>query len=127
MYHIVTSQKSFEQAASDLEAIVPEHNFGVLHIHDIGQTLRDKGMDYDGSCKVFEVCNPKQAMKVLAVDMKLNMALPCRISVYIEGGETKIGLIKPAAMLAGLSDNPELIAVAHEVEEQMIAMIEDAK
>jgi len=81
MYHIVTTEKSFEQAATDLEACVPEYKFGILHIHDIGEILRSKGMDFAGSCKVFEVCNPEQAMKVLAVDMRLNMALPCRISV----------------------------------------------
>ena len=43
--------------------------------------------------------------KVLATDMRLNMALPCRISVYTENAETKIGLIKPEQMLAALSDN----------------------
>ena len=52
---------------------------------------------------MFEVCNPGQAAKVLATDMRLNMALPCRISVYTEQGKTKIGLIKPVQMLAGLS------------------------
>ncbi len=127
MYYVVKTEKSFEQASADLESEVKNLGFGVLHIHDLGQTLRSKGVDFGENCKVFEVCNPKQAAKVLSVDMRLNMALPCRISVFTEKGSTKIGLIKPAQMLAGLSDDPMLAEVANEVEEKTIQMINNAK
>ena len=81
MYYITETKKSFEQASMDLESAVKRHNFGVLHVHDLGTTLRSKGIVFDEQCKVFEVCNPAQAAKVLSADMRLNMALPCRISV----------------------------------------------
>jgi uncharacterized protein (DUF302 family) len=55
------------------------------------------------------------------------MALPCRISVFTDKGKTKIGLIRPAQMLSGLSDNPELSQVAKEVEEKTIEMVDQAK
>jgi uncharacterized protein (DUF302 family) len=80
-------------------------------------------MDFEENYKVFEVCNPVQAAKVLSMDMRLNMALPCRISVFTEGGSTKIGLIKPAQMLAALSEDPALLEVANEVEEKIIQMV----
>ncbi|MGZ8160752.1 MAG: hypothetical protein ACXWT4_18380 [Methylobacter sp.] len=35
----------------------------------------------------------------MSIDMNLNMALPCRISVFTEKGNTQIGLIKPLQML----------------------------
>jgi len=127
MYYITDTDKSFEQASTDLEASVNNLGFGVLHIHNLGDTLRSKGVDFKENCKVFEVCNPKEAAKVLAVDMKLNMALPCRISVYTEKGVTKIGLIKPAKMLAYLSDDGELLEIADGVESKTIQMIDDAK
>ena len=127
MYYIVETTKSFEQAATDLEAAVKRHGFGVLHIHDLGTTLRSKGMEFNNECKVFEVCNPAQAAKVLATDMRLNMALPCRISVFTENGKTKIGLIRPAQMLSGLSQDAGLAQIAEEVEEKTIQMIDDAK
>ena len=127
MYHVVETQKSFEQAAADLAAAVTRNGFGVLHIHDLGATLRKKGIDFKEECRVFEVCNPKQAGKVLATDMRLNMALPCRISVYTEGGTTKIGMISPGKMLAGLSDDPALAEIAKEVEAKTSKMIEEAK
>lgn len=100
MYYIVDSEKSFKQASDDLDAAVKRNGFGVLHIHDLGETLRGKGVEFAEQCRVFEVCNPKQAAKVMSTDMRLNMALPCRISVFTENGVTKIGLIKPGQMLS---------------------------
>ena len=79
------------------------------------------------NCKVFEVCNPGQAGKVLSTDMRLNMALPCRISVYTEQGKTMIGMIRPVPMLAALSQDATLVKVAQEVEVKTKKMIEEAR
>jgi uncharacterized protein (DUF302 family) len=127
MYYIVETKKSFDQASKDLEAAVVSHGFGVLHVHDLGTTLRGKGIAFDEDCKIFEVCNPGQAAKVLATDMRLNMALPCRISVFTEKGATKIGLIKPGQMLATISPDAALSQIAQEVEEKTILMVDEAK
>jgi uncharacterized protein (DUF302 family) len=132
MYYIVETNKSFKQAVTDLESAVTHNGFGVLHIHDLGTTLRSKGIAFDEECKVFEVCNPAQAAKVLATDMRLNMALPCRISVFTEQGKTKIGLIKPLQMLMSLSEGTSsegssLIQVAKEVEQKTMQMVDEAK
>ena len=127
MYYIVESEKPFEQAVTDLDAAVKAHGFGVLHIHDLGNTLRNKGVDFGEECKIFEVCNPGQAAKVLATDMRLNMALPCRISVFTENNKTKIGLIKPVDMLSALSNDEILMGTASEVEEKTKQMVNEAK
>jgi uncharacterized protein (DUF302 family) len=127
MYYIVETGKSFSQASSDLEAAVLRNKFGVLHVHDLGATLRSKGIAFDQECKVFEVCNPAQAAKVLSADMRLNMALPCRISVFTEHGRTMIGLIRPVQMLAELSQDPAIVQVAAEVEASTIKMVDEAK
>jgi uncharacterized protein (DUF302 family) len=127
MYYIVETDKSFDQASTDLEAAVKRNGFGVLHVHDLGTTLRGKGIPFDEECKIFEVCNPVQAAKVLATDMRLNMALPCRISVFTDKGTTKIGLIRPVRMLSALSQEAALILVAKEVQEKIIRMVDEAK
>jgi len=127
MYYIVESNKTFDQASTDLEVAVKRNEFGVLHIHDLGNTLRGKGIAFAEQCKVFEVCNPGQASKVLSTDMSLNMALPCRISVYTEKGKTKIGMIKPVPMLAALSKDATLVKVAQEVEAKTRKMIDESR
>jgi uncharacterized protein (DUF302 family) len=127
VYYIVETAKSFDQASADLEVAVKRHGFSVLHVHDLGATLRSKGIAFDKQCKVFEVCNPVQAAKVLSTDMRLNMALPCRISVFTENGKTRIGLIKPVQMLSALSQDAALAQIARDVEEKTIRMVDEAK
>jgi|GEM_PF-1724556 len=59
--------------------------------------------------------------------MRLNMALPCRVSVYTEKGKTQIGIIQPAPMLMSLSQDQSLTEVAKEVQEKITEMIDSAK
>ena len=127
MYYIVETVKSFDQASADLESAVKRLGFEVLRVHDLGSTLRSKKIAFEEQCKVFEVCNPAQAAKVLSTDMRLNMALPCRISVFTDKGKTKIGLIKPVQMLSALSQEAALIEVSKEVEKKTIQMVDEAK
>jgi len=127
MYYIVETGKTFTQVSTDFEVAVVRNGFGVLYIHDLGTTLRNKGIAFDEECKIFEVCNPTQAAKVLSADMRLNMALPCRISIYTEKGKTKVGLIKPQQMLSALSQEATLLKVAQEVEEKIIKMVDESK
>jgi uncharacterized protein (DUF302 family) len=127
MYYTVGTSKTFDQAAADLEAAVKHNGFGVLHVHDLGNTLRSKGVAFTEQCKVFEVCNPQQAARVLSADMNLNMALPCRISVFTEKGSTKIGMIKPVSILSALSQDKSLSSVAEEVEVTTRKIIDEAR
>jgi len=124
---IVDSSKSVDEAAEALQAAVKRNGFGVLHIYDLKQTLEQKGAPIEDECRILEICNPQKARDVLTEDMTMNMALPCRVSVYSQGGGTKIGLLSPKSMLAMLSDSPHLTALADEVEKSIIKMIDEAK
>lgn len=126
MQYVKETSKSVEQAEIDLKEAVARHNFGVLHVYNLKETLKSKGFDLPAECRILEVCNPQQAIKVLSSDMSMNMALPCRISVYEEAGTTKIGMIRPSALLQMLSQAEDLKDVAEEVEGQIIKMIDEA-
>ncbi|MBU0640925.1 MAG: DUF302 domain-containing protein, partial [Planctomycetes bacterium] len=88
MKYIVETEKTVEQAVADLQEAVKRHNFGVLHIHNLQETLMKKGVDFPNECQILEICNPQKAKEVLTDDMSMNMALPCRVSVYSEEGKT---------------------------------------
>jgi len=126
MYYIVPTAKNVADAARDLEAAVQKHRFGVLHVYDLKETLTRKGHPLEPECRIFEVCNPQHASQVLKRDMRVNMALPCRISVFEDHGVTKIGTILPREMLRMLSPDPELADVAAGVESSIKAIIDDA-
>jgi uncharacterized protein (DUF302 family) len=125
MYYLASTTKSVADAARDLEANVAKHGFGVLHVYDLKDTLTRKGYPLAAECRIFEVCNPKQASLVLQRDMRLNAALPCRISVFEDGGTTKIGTIRPTAMLGMLSPDHELAAIAANVEATIQTIIDE--
>ncbi len=126
MIYVRSTDKSVEEAASAVEASVQRHGFGVLHTYDFTATLRAKGFDLPNECRVLEVCNPKQAFEILRNDMRVNMALPCRISVYEDSGQTKIGMIRPTALLGLVSQSGELGKAAEEVERTVAAIIEES-
>ena len=127
MRYVVSSDKSVEQATTDLEEAVRRNGFGVLHQYDLKKTLAGKGVELPHECRILDVCNPQQAARVLTADMGMNVALPCRVSVYEDGGQTRIGMVKPTAMLASLSDSLELQGVAEGVELAITRMIDSAK
>ncbi|MBS1135498.1 MAG: hypothetical protein H6R02_2639 [Burkholderiaceae bacterium] len=127
MRYVVSSDKSVEQATTDLEEAVRRNGFGVLHQYDLKKTLAGKGVELPHECRILDVCNPQQAARVLTADMGMNVALPCRVSVYEDGGQTRIGMVKPTAMLASLSDSLELRRVAEDVELAIARMIDSAK
>ena len=127
MLHIVETTKDVETTAQDLEEAVKRHKFGVLHVHNLKKTLKEKGVDFPNACMILEVCNPQQANRVLSQNMAVSMALPCRISVYEEGGRTKMATMLPTAMLAMFPKAETLKPVAEEVEQQILQMMDEAK
>jgi uncharacterized protein (DUF302 family) len=125
-FFIAETTKSFEQASTDLQEALVAQDFGVLAVHDLGQTLRSKGIEFTEDCRIYDICNPGQAARVLKTHMTLSMALPCRISVFTEGRQTRIGMIRPEGMLQSLSSDPDVVEVAQEVESATKAIIKAA-
>jgi uncharacterized protein (DUF302 family) len=125
MLYIVESKKSLADVARDLEQAVARHKFGVLGVHDLKAKMAEKGVPFARECRVFEVCNPHQAKKVLEANLEISTALPCRISVYQEGEVTKLATIKPTAMLE-LYATPGLQEVAKEVEATLETIMVEA-
>lgn len=125
MLHTVKSPKPLERVIKDLEAAVSRHKFGVLGTHDLRAKMAEKGVPFARDCRILEVCNPHQAKKVLEANLEISTALPCRISVYEEGGHTVLATIRPTAVLA-LYPNPELRSGAEEVEATLVQIMDEA-
>ena len=125
MLYTVESDKDLEKVCVDLQEAVARRRFGVLHVHNLKETMAKKNVEFGRECRIFEVCNPHQAKKVLEASMEISTALPCRISVYEEGGKVRLATLKPTALIevfgqAGLEE------VAVEVEQAIVAMMDEA-
>jgi len=120
------SKKALDRLAADLEAACAAHKFGVLGVHDLKAKLIEKGQEFTKECRVYEVCNPAAAKRVLDTNLEISTALPCRISIYdAGGGVTRLATIKPT-MLLELFRTPALQEVAREVEATLVAIMKDA-
>ena len=125
MLYTVESGKHLDTVCEDLQEAVTKRKFGVLTVHDLKETMAKKGVDFDHECRIYEVCNPHQAKRVLEQHMEVSTALPCRISVYEEGGKVKLSTIKPTMMLE-MFGAEELKSVAEEVEQVMVESMDEA-
>ena len=121
----IPTDKSVSDAAEALQAAVEANRFGVMYVHNLKETMAKKGVALEHECLVFEVCQPAQAKKVLDARMSVSTALPCRISVYEEGGRTILAALQPTALLA-LFEVPGLVPVAQEVEEAIVRIMQAA-
>lgn len=120
-----STTQPLETVCQRLPDIAQKHKFGVLGTHNLKEKMESKGVAFSRECRVFEVCNPQQAQKVLLKSIEISTALPCRISVYAQDGRTVLATIKPTALL-DMFKQPELHAVAREVEETMTLIMDEA-
>lgn len=117
--------KEFEQVCRDLEKAVTDNKFGVMAIHNLNETMKKKGVDFDRPCRIFEVCNPHQAKKVLERNMDLSSFLPCRISVFVEDDKVTLATLKPTGIVS-MFNLPELNQTAQEVEDTLVKIMNEA-
>ncbi|MFZ2277811.1 MAG: DUF302 domain-containing protein [Prosthecobacter sp.] len=121
----LNTDKSVKETAAALQIAVPAHKFGVMQVHDLKETMWKKGVVFDHECLIFEVCQPEQAKKVLDENLSISTALPCRISVYEEGGKTVLATLKPTTLL-GMFNTPQLNDAAQEVEDTLVKIMTEA-
>ena len=125
MLYTIESKKPLAEIERGLEEAAARHKFGILTVHDLRATMNKKGVAFDRDCRIFEVCNPVQAKKVLEANGAVSTALPCRISVYESPGGHTLATLLPTALMK-MFGTPELEPVAQEVETVIQAMMQEA-
>ncbi|WP_421385450.1 DUF302 domain-containing protein [Bacillus salacetis] len=118
--YTLSTEKSIEEAINSLENSLKEEKFGVLWTFDIKEKLQEKGLEFEKEFKVLEVCNPKEAQRVLNENIMAGYFLPCKMVVYEEGGQTKIGMPKPTSLISMLNEET-MKEFAKDIEDRLIA------
>jgi uncharacterized protein (DUF302 family) len=121
----LSTNKTVSEAVIALQAAVQANHFGVMQVHNLKETMANKNVEFDRECLIFEVCQPQQAKKVLDQNMSISTALPCRISIYEEGGKTILATLKPTALMA-MFDASQSKDVAQEVEDAIVKIMKEA-
>lgn len=121
----VTSKKNISQVCEDLQEAVTKRKFGVVGVHDMKETMAKKGVAFGPECRIYEVCHPGHAQKVLGENIEISSALPCRIAIYENEGQVVLSTLKPSMMLEMFGAN-DLASVAEEVEAVLVGSMEEA-
>ena len=126
MLMTVHSTRTLAEIEQALHESAARHKFGILATHDLRETMKKKGVEFASDVRIYEVCNPVQAKKVLEASGAVSTALPCRISVYQDpkGGYT-LATLKPTQLMQ-MFGSAELAPVAEEVEQVLSAMLTEA-
>lgn len=120
-----STAKGITDTATALRITVDANNFGVMQVHNLKESMWNKGIELGRDCLIFEICQPEQAKHVLDLDMSVSTALPCRISLYREEGKTVLAAIRPTTLLL-MFNTPQLKQVSEEVEETMVKIMNEA-
>ena len=122
--YTVSTTKSHANAVNAVIEKTGAHGFRVQFVHDVAETLAEKGFERD-PITIVEICNAKFASQVLAADPKIGLMLPCPIMVYVEDGETLISTMRPS-LIGGFFPKAGIDDVAAKVEQILIAIIDEA-
>lgn len=123
--YTVPTNKTFAEAVADVQAALTERNFRVQFVHDVQETLAERGFERE-PLTIIETCNAKHAHAVLAADPKIALMLPCPVVVYEQNGERFISTLKPS-VIGDFYPDANIGDAAAAVETVLIEVLEAAK
>jgi uncharacterized protein (DUF302 family) len=123
--HLQNTQRSFSEVCERMASACQSQGYGVLAQHNVGDTLRSKGIDYSGQCIVFEICQPAHAAAILQADASLASALPCRIAVSQQGSEpVSLSMLSPEQLLRAASSKEAIQRIGAQVQQETLRIME---
>ncbi|MFL9649188.1 DUF302 domain-containing protein [Exiguobacterium chiriqhucha] len=121
--YTVKTDQTVEAVVEKLKTTLKEEEFGVLWDFNLSETLEEKGQAIDGDYRILEVCNPKEAKKVITAHREGGYFLPCKLAVFTKDGSTYVGMPKPTKLIELIEDE-SLQAVARDVETRLTRAID---
>lgn len=132
MFYELELNKPLSQVQEAFKKAVEEVGFSILHHYHFSKALKDRGYPIEGELFIYDICNPSYAQAVLKKCIRLGCLIPCRVSIYHEGGKTRVNSLSPLGVLEALRmKDPkladELEPVIREVDEVMRKIIDSLR
>ncbi|MBT3244727.1 MAG: DUF302 domain-containing protein [Bacteroidetes bacterium] len=117
------SKESFFDSINWIEKTMTDNDWKILDIHDLQNSMENNGYEVL-PVKVFAVCQPHHAIKVLGKDDDriVSAMMPCRISVYTKSdGKTYISRINTGMMADDFHGAMKelMVSTSEEIEEML--------
>lgn len=123
-YFSKTLSVPFEAAIEKVTAALASKGFGVLTTIDVKATLKKK-LDVEFQpYTILGACNPDFAYQALQIENRIGTMLPCNVIVQQNAdGTVEVSSVDPIASMQAV-ENPELGAIAGEVQAQLKKMVD---
>lgn len=123
-YVVLDSSYDFETTIDNIKQAAVGNNFIIIREQPLEQGLVEKGKE-DSKQHIIYFCNFNFLNKALAIDPRIGLFLPCRVTVVEKQGKVFVYAINPRR-LSRLFNNFELNKLCHEMHDTYISIIEDA-
>lgn len=121
---IMDSPHDLKTTIAQVKSAAVAKNFRIIRTQELEQGLVEKGKENKNEVIVF-FCNFETLNKVLAIDPRLGLFLPCRVTIVEKAGKVQVMSINPR-YLSALYNNAELDAACDEMYNTYIEIIEEA-
>jgi uncharacterized protein (DUF302 family) len=123
MFIVNESKLDFDATVETITQSVKENEWSMPHQYDLQATMKKHGFDVN-PVKVFSLCKPEHAYKILNSDDErlVSALMPCRVAVYEKGGKTYVSMLNSGlfskfmgkkvkdVMGAATTENKEILA-----------------
>jgi uncharacterized protein (DUF302 family) len=120
------SNYGFDETVEKLTTEIEKKSWQISTIHDLQQTLKMNGKEVL-PVKVFDICHPKFAAKILEKDDErvISSMMPCRVSVYQKSnGKTYLSRMNTSAFAKSFGGVIEQVMI--DSSQEVEAMIRPA-
>ena len=114
VYLMVETDISVEQAVENVKRAVLGVNFRLIRVQYLNQGLVPEGQENHNQAIVY-FCNFDFLYEALAIDPRIGIFLPCRITIVREGGRTLLMAVNPKRMSV-IFNNSELTRACGEMK-----------
>jgi len=118
------SSDSLETVVENIKRAAQGKNFRLIRVQTMDNGLVDE-KDESKKEVIIYFCNFKLLNQALAVDSRVGLFLPCRITAYEQNGKVKVSSINPKR-LSHLFNNNELDHLCDQMHQTYVEILEEA-
>ena len=113
---------TFEEAINKTTEELKKEGFGLLSDIDLAAKMKEKlGKDMP-AYRILGACHPASAYEVIQLEPEIGLMLPCNVIVRQLDEGVQVAATRPSVVM-GMIGNPNLTAMANEVEEKLQKVI----
>lgn len=121
MFVVKESRLGFDETVATLEQSVVDQKWSMPHQYDLQATMKKHGYDVT-PVKVFSLCKPEHAYKILGSNDErvVSALMPCRVAVYEKNGKTYVSMLNSGLFSKFMGSNINQVMTAASEENKEI-------